>query len=868
MSSSIRPESDPRALADYIRQIRAADPATPIRELDAYVAEQSGGVHKSVSALNRAAFGRNQPAAAADGVGLFSARNEDLARNRSKNLGQNMIRSGLRGLTMNLDDNIARGLNVGVGPGGMYSPEGEADFRKYQQESPLTDVAVNLATGVALPLGAFGKVAAGAEGLLPRMVAGAKVGGVTGAITGAADAEQPDNNAVERVKAGLFGGAMGAAGGAILPAVGAGLAGAARKVRRLVDGAYAGQQDVLAAVERAGAIGPDGLPTGKNARFYDDQGRAQNLNIGMRRLGQQMNEFELADRAQITPVGALSPELETMAVNTVRNNPGTAASGAVQDAVDTGAGVAQRVRGDAQMLRSATGRNPNAVQPTISAAEMAAAVPKARGPAPKISSPTARNGLVPIASRNATERVEKMYENLAAWADSPTGFAGLRAVPLKHITAEIQKPLAALDNIVMQNPSTPAAKAAAEAANAVRALGDPNIPIDVDAARDAMSTLSENVRKGYTLVKDVGRVKFTTAQIAAMQDARMVVAKAMDAQLGGNFTPTMRAYAQRNRLIEGVELGRELWSKRKSMTIEDMQKEIDKVSQEYPEVRNEVYEGMASDLISSLKSAGGRPGKQSVVQKIVAASRSDDAKKIAQMFPTQRKFQDWMMRAYTANASQEGFQFFTNTSVSEMSALMRGIRRTATSAAESKQVMGAFSDGMYARVMDQLNDPEQAQTVVRLFADMDSKQATIKARMMFGKRGGDEFMRRMARERDLLGFSNRVEVAARNPSNINDVRGEQAQIGGRNPITLLGNAAGVLRTAAAKPAGRAASTAIADILFTPGEKGMRNLQSIYQRDVAQRAVKYPGLLPALGGQLGGRVGNGLMSILSPSPDDR
>ncbi len=863
--TGIRPEYDPRSLLEYIGQIRAADPTTPIRELDAYVRETSGGVHANVTALKRAAQGRGQAAAPSDATGMFSVQNEDTARNAPRTTGRNMARSALRGLTFNLDDNVARTFGMGTAPGGMYSPEGEADFRQYQQDHPIADVALGILGGAPVPLSAFGKVAKGA-GLLARSKAGAQIGGVAGALSGAGDAESPTNNAVERVKGGLFGGAMGASGGAILPLAGAGVAAAGRKARRLVDGAYAGRQDVLGAVERMGAIGPDGLPSGKNARFYDDVGRERNLGVGMRRAAERMNEAELADRAQITPVGALSPELETMAVNTVRNNPGTAASGAVQDAVDIGAGSAARMQGDARMLRQATGQNPVAVQPTVTAAQMADDLNKRRGAAPSVPSPTTRGGLVPIATRNATERMDIMRENMASWADSPEGFAGLRQVKVVPIANEIKKPLAALDAIVMQNPSTPAAKAAAEAANAVRVLGDVD-GMSVDAARDAIGTLSDNLRKGYTKLQDGTRIKFTTAQMDAMRNARQVVMTAVDAQTGGKFTPTMREYGQRNRLIEGVELGRELYSKRNSMTIEDMRSEIAKVSDQLPEVRDEVFEGMASDVVSKLRSAPTRSGSQNIVQKMVAEARSEGNKKLAMLFPSQKAFQDWMMRAYTMQASQEGAAFFTNTSVSDLSALMRGISRTASTSAERVALKKTFSDGLYARMQDQLNDPEQAATLVRQFADMGSNVARIKARMIFGKKGGDEFLRRAGIERDLTGFSNRVEVAARNPSDINSVRGDQAQLSGRNPVTIVGNTLGYVRTAAGKPIGRAASSAIADVLFTPGEKGMRNLQTLYQQDLAARRVRVPGLLPALGGQMGGRVGNGLMSILSPSPEE-
>lgn len=860
MSTGAKPEFDPKTLADYIAQIRAADPSTPIGELNDYVRQVSGGTFANVATLTRAT--RGPASAPADATGMFSIQNEDAARRGAVTLtGRNVGRSALRGLTFNLDDNIARGLNVGTAPGGMYSPEGEANFRQYQQDHPLMDLAAGVVGGAPVPLGMFGKVAKGA-GLMQRVKAGAQIGGVAGALAGAGDAESPTNNAVERVKGGLFGAAFGAAGGAALPLAGAGMAAAGRKGRAVVDGAYAGRRDLLSAAERLGDIGPDGLPTGKNAPWWDDAGRARNLGIGMRRLGQRMNDFVVADRAPITPVAALAPEFETMAVNTVRNNPGTAASGAVQGVAEMGGGMAARTKADAELLRTATGRNASPVAPADPATVTRRMADEAlsRMPGPKVPSPTARNGLVGTPTRNAAERIELMRTNLQTWAAGPEGFGGLRAMPVQPLTKEMAPHVKAIDNIVMSVGDKRAADAAANVSNIVRQLGEPGF--GVDDARLAMTSINDIMEKGFPV--DGGKpIALTTKQLETFGAARTAIQQAVDAQTGKQFTPTMRAYAQRNRLIEGVELGRDLYAKRASLTPQDMEQEIARLSKDFPEVRKEVYEGMLSDLVSGMRSAKG----ENIVQTLVKAARSEDNQKIAAMFPGQKAFQDWMMRAYTQKAGAEGVQFFTNTSVAELSALMRAMDRTATNAAERAAVKKAFTDGMYSRMMDQLNNPEQAETLVRQFADAGNAQMRVKARMLFGKRGGDEFLRRSGLEGSLSDFSNRVKVAARTPSNIGDVRGEQAQIGGRNPISARGFSLGAIRTALAPGHGRKASSAIADVLFAPGEQGMRKLTDLYQRDAASRAIRYPGLLPAIGGQLGGRVGNGLMSILNPSPTE-
>nr|MCU0624013.1 hypothetical protein [Gemmatimonadaceae bacterium] len=749
---------------------------------DRYVSDATNGRYKNLAALNKAVA---TPAV------------------------RGAARSVARGVTFNFDDELARALNVGQAPGGMYSPEGEAQFQQFRRDNPMTAAAGEILGGLAIPGAGLvrGTTLAGTIGR------SAAVGAAQGGLSQAGDAQ---GGVGDRAMAGVIGAGVGGALGGAIPAVTAG-AQIANRVRR------AGVPEFAARMTRAQAVANAG-DIGSAAGTLTPQPRAgfrqlpERVAAGTRRLADIARTFDVNDRGQQVVIGDLTDELRAQTVNAVRGNPALAASADAQRLIDRAQGAPARLAGDITVAQQARGVTPT--RPLLREEQQAAlgalqrAVPDQFGAVPRVPGPDDIGQMTPSASGlNADARIREQQDNLQAWAAGPTGYGGLRAATpngVPNLFNELDGPQTRLNQLIARQPSMETSRALSQVSETLALLRSgagqaPNGNILVDEARDAVGRITELLDQGFTPVGGGKRIRLSSAETNILKDARDQIVTAMDRRMAATsaspFSAVNREYAERSARIRAVERGQTLANSIAETTTQGVPMSPTAFRQEFeaidPRFRDEARLAIAgrvlNDLSGSIDAATGR----GVVRKLVDAADQAYTAKVALAFPSKPAFRRFLFQAEALRAVERGAEWFQGKTADELRAFMGELATSARGAsgavdkAKRREVLESFRTGMLSRFLNDANSPDDVARIAELVTTNDP-ETIRKLELVFKKSGVRQLRQRLSTEDAMAQTSEFMRIATRNPAERD--RGLPARLLGRNnPVTAEGNVLGVTR---------------------------------------------------------------------------
>lgn len=792
MGASLPPELDLTALRNDAqglleRVVTRLSPGTKAYreyqlEVDRYVSDATNGRYKNLAALNKAVA---TPAV------------------------RGAARSVARGVTFNFDDELARALNVGQAPGGMYSPEGEAQFQQFRRDNPMTAAAGEILGGLAIPGAGLvrGTTLAGTIGR------SAAVGAVQGGLSQAGDAR---GDALNRAGAGIGGALGGAAVGAFVPTAIAG-AQVGRRIKQAGIPEFAARMTRAQAVANAGDIGSAAgtLTPQPRAGFRQLPDRVA---AGTRRLADIARTFDVNDRGQQVVIGDLTDELRAQTVNAVRGNPALAASADAQRLIDRAQGAPARLAGDITVAQQARGVTPT--RPLLREEQQAAlgamqrAVPDQFGAVPRVPGPDDIGQMVPsTAGLDADARIAEMRGTLSTWADSDAGYGGLRAATargLPNMLDELDGPQARLVQLVQRNPSRPTTIRLAEIAEQVNLLRTGGVPgnsgrIMVDDAATALERVNTLLDDAFVRLDNGDRVRLNPAEIDVLKSLRERITAGMDARTANlassPFSAISREYAERSARLRAVETGQRLANSIAETTTQGVPMSPTAFRQEFeaidPRFRDEARLAIAGRVLNDLSGSIDAATGQGVVRKLVDAADQAYTAKVALAFPSKPAFRRFLFQAEALRAVERGAEWFQGKTADELRAFMGELATSARGAsgavdkAKRREVLESFRTGMLSRFLNDANSPDDVARIAELVTTNDP-ETIRKLELVFKKSGVRQLRQRLSTEDAMAQTSEFMRIATRNPAERD--RGLPARLLGRNnPVTAEGNVLGVTR---------------------------------------------------------------------------
>lgn len=803
MGASLPPELDLKALRDdaqgllerVVTRPNMAPGSKAYRayqlEVDRYISDATNGRFKNLAALNKAMA---TPAV------------------------RGAARSVARGATFNFDDELARVLNVGQAPGGMYSPEGEAEFRQFQRDNPMAAFAGEVLGGAALPVVGLAKPGAT---LLQSMGRAAGIGAAQAGLSAAGEAGGDVGN---RLSNAMLPAMAGGVAGGLIP----GLAAAGSVARRALD---AGLPEFNARLRMAGSVANAGDLTAAGTTVPAARAGLRQLPArgaaGTRRLADVARTFEAAGRPDIV-VGDLTPELQARTVNAVRGNPTLAASADVQALIARGQQAPMRVAEDITAAQRAQGVRPTrpllVEEQARATQQMRNAVPENFGPVPRVPGPDDIGQMVPATTGlDVTARTAEMRDNLATWADSPAGYGGLRAATpdgVPNLFNELDGPQARLNQLIARNPSRATTRRLSEISENIALLRTgagqaPNGNVLVDEARDAVGRVNEMLNAGFIRAEDGARVPLTQAEINILKDTRDQITTAMDRRLARTSAPPFsavnREYAERSARVRAAETGERLANNIGEETTQGVPLSKTAFQQEFeavePAFRDEVRLAIASRVLNDLSAAPTATTTTSVVRRLVDHADQAYRGKVALAFPTKTAFRRFLFQAESRRAIEQGADYFAGKSSADIQAFMQQLavstRDEATGRVNKQardRLVREFRTGMLSTFLRQVDDPDGVAKVASLVAGNDP-ESLRKLRQVFGNRGLATIRERLNAEAPMSDLSRFLGDAARNPAE-RDRGLLTTMVDRNNPVTSTGVIAGIGRRLLQGPIGR------------------------------------------------------------------
>jgi hypothetical protein len=864
---------DLRALLEEANRLRREYPTTPLAKIDAWIRENAPDVPSYAELRNRilvqdAQGKRTAPArrGASDfvtaaqaniGAGMNPA---GAASAQDPTFAPNMARSAARGATLNFDDNLARAVGFRTAPGQMYSPEGEARFREFQEQNPVLDAALNMAGGapsMGLLGGAVKKVVARqaaksapealtaarialAEGTVPAILRGGAIGGATGGVSAMGD----DRSGAEVVGATALGGLFGAA---IPGAIG----GVQAAYRVGVSPRFSAAQVAREGVEQIGNLspGPGGVPVAGDPitmrqRVGDllNPARVQlRTEAGLNRMA--VDEAALAASGRggaMTPIDAdptANGLLLGQSVNAVRQNPAAAGLSGVeamgQRATQTGA----LVRGDIADAYAAGGVTPPITRsPTLGMdgrnVRMATAIENATGGVPTIKGPTLAGK--PQASRarwSVDARATEIEETTRAFGRSAEGYGGLQPTVQagsggSGTSPEVLDQAALLVERNAQNMTDGAARSffAKTVANLRRLRGGPkeNIPVWMESVQSELRDMNAFIAKARAPKPpgDPNALYVDADKLEALEFARESLLKYADdgfvGPRGQRFSQISRRYAQGMDDARAVKLGAALFDGsvpgEGAITRTRAEQLLAELS---GSERQNAYQGILSRQIETLRSGNSADDATATLNTLLNRAggeyRQNELVKAA--FPTKAAYQKALNQFVLMDAADQGVAAFRTTSPAQVEAAFRRLDLAGRDEFKARLV-GAMED--------QLRNPKDARAFVRRAGkdvQNDAGEWMTKFGIVFGKDGANEMRQRLLLQARMERNTRAIIDAATNTSATPEFANKIAQ-GQGNAVNPLAFLTGIARPAVRASSRRASKTELAKLLTGRGDAGM------------------------------------------------